>query len=164
MTEIRGARHVIIGSYQYDHPGITTSLLGRLEGRDAFDLTVMVDRGCFDARTPYRQRGRLDRLRRACAEIILCRGLPPYGSFHTKAVVIDRRVAFLGSANLTYAADHANEELCWRLRGPPVLRVLARLEAKRRVLQVELSIGYILLLRNHRDYVTFVLGVLDIVR
>ena len=101
MTKIRGARHVIIGSYQYDHPGITTSLLGRLEGRDAFDLTAMVDKGCFDARTPYHQQGRLDRLRRASAEIILCRGQPPLGSFHTQAAVIDRRVAFVGSAKLT---------------------------------------------------------------
>ena len=53
---------------------------------------------------------RLDRLRRAIADIVLCRGRPPYGSFHTKAFVIDRRVAFVGSANLTYAADNGNEE------------------------------------------------------
>ena len=130
-ADIAGAHHVIIGSYMFDNEALTSALERRLADSSDFDLTVMVDREMFLLRQPVRQRPRLDRLRRAYAQVLLCRGLPPLGSFHYKAVVLDRRTAYLGTANLTYKAEAANEELCWRLRGPPVLGVLARLETQR---------------------------------
>ena len=128
-ADIASAHHVIIGSYMFDNEALTSALERRLADSSDFDLTIMVDREMFLLRQPVRQRPRLDRLRRAYAQVLLCRGLPPLGSFHYKAVVLDRRTAYV--ANLTYKADTANEELCWRLRGPPVLGVLARLERQR---------------------------------
>ena len=81
-------------------------------------------------RTAYHQRPRLERLRRAGATIVLCRGTPTAGAFHAKAVVIDRRTAFIGSANTT-TKSLRNGELCFRLRGPPVLDVLQFLQQER---------------------------------
>ena len=42
---------------------------------------------------------------------------------HGKGSVADRRVAFTGSANFTDKSER-NSELCWCLRGPPVLDTL----------------------------------------
>jgi len=46
------------------------------------------------------------------------------------AVVTDRRMAFMGSANTT-TKSLRNGELCFRLRGPPVLDVLQFLQQER---------------------------------
>ena len=72
---------------------------------------------------PYDQGPRLERLRRAGATIGLCRGTSSTGAFHAKAIVIDRQVAFVGSANATNKSL-LNGELCFRLRGPPVRAVV----------------------------------------
>jgi len=82
------------------------------------------------SKTPVHQRSRLDRLRRAGATIVLCRGMRSTGSFHAKAVVIDRRTGFVGSANTTDKSLR-NGELCFRLRGPPVMEVLQFLQRER---------------------------------
>ena len=123
LEAINDASEVILGTYQYDHEGLTDVLERRLRGRSAFDCVVLLDREMHSLRTPYQQRPRLERLRRAGARIVLCRGTPSTGAFHAKAVVIDRKTAFAGSANMT-AKSLRNGELCFRLRGPPVLDVL----------------------------------------
>ena len=125
LGAINDASEVILGTYQNDHEGLTDVLERRLRGRSAFDCVVLLDREMHSLRTPYHQRARLERLRRAGkgATIVLCRGTPPTGAFHAKAVVIDRKTALAGSANLT-AKSLRNGELCFRLRGPPVPDVL----------------------------------------
>ena len=124
---IRDACEVGVGSYQYDHEGLTDVLECRLRGRSAFECVVLLDREMHSLRTPYHQRPRLERLRRAGATIVLCRGTPSTGAFHAKAVVTDRRTAFIGSANTT-TKSLRNGELCFRLRGPPVMDVLQFLQ------------------------------------
>jgi len=47
---------------------------------------------------------------------------------HLKAVVIDSRVAYAGSANCTRQA-RCNREVMLRLVGPPVTKVLAEISA-----------------------------------
>ena len=44
-----------------------------------------------------------------------------------KCVVIDRRVAYCGSMNLTRSA-RTNREVMMKFRGPPVLNLLAMLQ------------------------------------
>ena len=127
IGSINGAREVAVGSYQYDHAGVTDALERRLNGNAAFDCVVLLDREMHGLRSPVHQRPRLERLRRAGATIVLCRGTPATGSFHAKAVVTDRRTAFIGSANVT-GKSCRNGELCFRLRGPPVLDVLQFLQ------------------------------------
>ena len=123
LDYINDATEVIVGSYQYDHEGLTDVLEGRLRSRYAFDCVVLLDREMHILRKPHHQRPRLDRLRRAGATIVLCRGTPSTGAFHAKALVTDRKTAFVGSANMI-TKSLRNGELCFRLRGPPVLDVL----------------------------------------
>jgi hypothetical protein len=126
VASVNAAREVIIGSYQYDHEELTNILERRLRGREPFDLTILVDQEMYNSKKPPGSRGRLDRLRRLSAELVLCRGTPSTGSFHAKAVVVDRRHAFVGSANITNK-NSRNAELCFRLKGPPVADILQML-------------------------------------
>ena len=130
LDSIRDAGEVVLGSYQYDHEELTDVLERRLRDRSAFDCVLLVDREMFKGKTPFQQRPRLERLRRAGATIVLCRGTPSTGAFHAKAVVTDRRTAFLGTANTTQKSLR-NGELCYRLRGPPVLDLLHFLQRER---------------------------------
>ena len=130
IEAVRDASEVFSGTYQYDHTLLNDVFLQRLGGNRAFDLILLIDKECFENRTPYRQRPMLNNLRRAGAEVVLCRGTVSTGSFHGKALVVNRRTAFVGSANLSQKSER-NGELCWRMRGPPVLDVLEFLEEER---------------------------------
>ena len=130
LESIKDAAEVVVGSYQYDHEKLTDLLERRLRDRSAFHCVLLVDREMFKGKTPFHQRPRLERLRRAGATIVLCRGTPSTGAFHAKGVVTDRRTAFLGTANTTQKSLR-NGELCHRLRGPPVLDVLQFLQRER---------------------------------
>ena len=124
------AHHIIIGSYQFDHGDLTNALLHRLNDRYAFELVLLVDQEMYAGKVLFHQRPRLELLRRAGAEIVRCRGTPSTGSFHAKALVADRRTAFVGSANFTGKSTR-NGELCFRVRGPPVVNILQYLENER---------------------------------
>ena len=75
-------------------------------------------------------RPRLTELFRAGADVYLCSGSPPFGIFHVKAVCLDRRVLYTGSANITEKMS-SNIELHLRMVGPTVLAVLGGLEDAR---------------------------------
>ena len=124
------AREVIVASYMFDHGAVHAELLKRLQGRGAFELQVLVDREAFLERTARRQRPRLELLRRAAGDVYLCRGTPPLGRFHMKAVIIDRRTVFTGSANITEKSQE-NTELTLRMTGPPAMDILRDVEAAR---------------------------------
>lgn len=133
VAAVGNASQVFSGSYQYDHVALNDMFLRRLApGGAAFELILLVDKECFDKGLPPRGRTMLRNLRRAGAEIVLCRGTAATGSFHAKALVVDRRTAFLGSANLTQKSER-NGELCWKMRGPPVLDALEFLEEERQM-------------------------------
>ena len=123
VDSVQVASEVIIGSYQYDHEGLTNVLERRLRGRAPLDVTILLDREMYNCNTPHGHRSRLDRLKRIGAELVLCRGSRSTGSFHAKAVVVDRRTAFVGSANITDKSVR-NGELCFVLRGPPVAKIM----------------------------------------
>ena len=60
----------------------------------------------------------------------LCHGKRTTTNFHLKALVLDRRCCFCGSLNFTDASE-SSEELCLKLAGPQVAKVLGKLAAKR---------------------------------
>lgn len=121
---VKAASHVVCSSYQYDHKGLTELFLKQLGGRSRdFSLLLLVDKECFEKGTPPRQHKMLGDLRKAGAMVVLCRGTAKTGSMHGKSLVADRRSAFVGSANLTDKSER-NGELCWVLRGQPVLETL----------------------------------------
>ena len=130
LDAIAGASEVFLGTYQYDHADLTDLLERRLRGRSAFECVILLDSEMHRLKTPTGQRLRLERLRRAGATIVLCRGTASTGAFHAKAVVTDRKTAFMGSANMT-GKSLRNGELCFRLTGPPVLDVLRFFHAER---------------------------------
>ena len=123
LESVSEASEIIIGTYQYDHEALTNLLEHRLRSRQALDLTILLDREMYTGKTPHGQRALVDRLKRLSAEVVLCRGTRATGSFHIKAVVADRRTAFVGSANITNKSAR-NAELCLVLRGPPVTKIL----------------------------------------
>ena len=118
IFEISVADEVLISSLMMDYKPLVDELLRRLGGHAAFEAAIMVDRQAFQDRLCYHQRPRLDALRRAGAGVYLCRGSPPLGRLHTKAVLIDRRYGYVGSANLTQKSL-SNTEFVMRVVGPP---------------------------------------------
>ena len=130
--DIASASEVELASYQYDNPSLQKILLKRLKGKKTrgFSLRLYLDTQMFgDVRKKY-QRPRVRELRDAGAEVYLCKGPKRAGSFHCKAIVVDRRYLYCGSANATYKS-HSNEEYCFRITGPPVVQVLNKLAAQR---------------------------------
>lgn len=127
---LASASEVQLASYMYDNATVQSLLFKRLQGRSDFQLDVYIDSEIFAGSNPRCQKPRLRALRSAGARIHICKGGGPQGSFHAKAVVIDRRYLYTGSANLTQKS-HNNEELCFKVTGPAVLQVLARLAEQR---------------------------------
>jgi phosphatidylserine/phosphatidylglycerophosphate/cardiolipin synthase-like enzyme len=130
VDAVKTAAHVFAGTYQFNHNALNDEFLRRLSDQSAFELVMLIDKENATNNIPHGQKTMLNNLHRAGATIVLCRGTIASGSFHAKALVVDRRTAFLGSANLTKKAER-NAELCWRLRGPPVMDALAFLEEER---------------------------------
>ena len=106
LEEVRSAVQVVIASFVYDNAALTDLLVRRLADRSAFDLTVLVDKEKFEERECRGEHPSLQRLQRAGAEVFLCRGQPPLGAFHIKALVTNRRTAFVGNVALCVG-------LCW---------------------------------------------------
>jgi phosphatidylserine/phosphatidylglycerophosphate/cardiolipin synthase-like enzyme len=132
LVEIAASNEVLLATPWYDHPGVHQALWRKLDrrGREPFALTVLIDRVSFRGRTPPRQKERITALQAKGAKIILCTGLRFDDTFHKKAVIIDRRYLYSGSANITYASDHGNAELVYRAVGQPVLDAMAELAAE----------------------------------
>ena len=130
INDVRSAPRVDMGTFIFDHPGLTNLLERRLWGSTPFALTIMVDREQFESGEYYYQRSRLRRLFEGGGKVYLCRGPPPQGSFHVKALVVGRRRLYAGSPNFTYKSER-NTELPLRITGPPVLSVLKLLDEAR---------------------------------
>ena len=127
---MRQAGQVELASYIYDNPDVQAILLQRLRGRSDFSLNVYVDTEQFTSGSCRLQRGRLRELFSAGAQVYMCRGIGHQGAYHGKAVVIDRRFLYAGSANLTGKSTR-NEEFCFKMAGPVVLQLLERLVVHR---------------------------------
>ena len=78
-----------------------------------------------DARSAVHQRPRLLELQKLGGEVYLCSGDGRFGSLHAKALVMDSRIAYSGSANYTFKSQ-SNIEVVVRLVGPQV-RVIEQL-------------------------------------
>ena len=122
LEDVRAAKAVRIATFIYDHPGLQAELLRRLGGHGAFALSVVVDKEGLEERVSVHQRPRLLELQRAGAEVRVGRGLRRMGRLHAKALCVDGRAVYTGSANLTKKSTD-NEELCLRLTGRPAAQV-----------------------------------------
>ena len=129
-ADVGAATEVELASYLYDDPALQKVLLRRLKGRSVFSLNIFLDEEQFAARVAKFQRSRVKALWDAGAQVFLCRGSKAQGAFHSKGMVVDRRYLYSGGANFTYKS-HLNEELCFRITGPVVGQVLAKLSAQK---------------------------------
>ena len=89
-----------------------------------------LDREQFAGGVPKKQTSRVRSLHKAGAKVYLCSESGQHGSYHCKALVIDRRVLLAGSANLTNKS-RSNRELVFRITGLPVVEVLQDLARDR---------------------------------
>ena len=138
MTELRAGEEVFASTFMYDDPRLHDLLLSRLGNiRREFKFELIVDRQATEGGTCRHMRPRLRELKRAGADIWTCDGhnhreiygagaSTLYGHVHVKAIVVDRRVAYIGSMNLTRSA-RANREIMFKIRGPPVRPLLEHL-------------------------------------
>ena len=126
MEEVGAASEIVLASFTYDHSSLTALLVRRLQGRASFSATILVDKESFEKRDAPHERPRLRALRDAGAQIYICRGSPPFGRMHMKALCIDRRTVFAGSANFTDKSS-SNIEMVQRMVGPPVGETLRQL-------------------------------------
>ena len=131
-SDIEAASEVELSSYMYDNPDLHKVLLERLQGkaRRPFSLSMYIDAEQFKGRTPKAQKSRVTQLRGAGAKVYVCKGKRGLGAYHCKALVVDRRYLYTGSMNFTTKSVD-NEELPFRMTGPVVLQVLARLAVHR---------------------------------
>ena len=123
LEEVEQASNVVLASLAFDHTDLHSCLVRRLRGRRPLALTVLVDKESFEKRDSVKQKPRLEELLRfpEKVRVHLCRGEPGrrFGRFHAKALVVDGRSLFCGSANLTDKSLD-NFEFLLRLVGPPV--------------------------------------------
>ena len=135
LSDLNTASSVVMATYLYDDPDVHRKLLARLEGRRAFELVMLIDRQACSSGVCRRMRPRLRDLIRAGADVYLCDGHSHgdlYGSryasrrghMHIKGVIVDRRVAYCGSMNITRSA-RTNREVMFKITGPPVRDLLA---------------------------------------
>ena len=128
--DIDASSEVEVASYMYDNRRVHQMLLKRLRGRSSFSLNVYIDAETLESSTPYFQRSRLKDLKKAGANIYVCKGKKNRGSYHCKGCVVDRRYLYTGGANFTEQST-CNEEFCFKVVGPAVKQVLERLVVHR---------------------------------
>ena len=118
--------------YMFDDHQILQALLSRLKDRTQFSCSIVVDQSSYDEKAPRLQNSRLLQLQACGARVVACRGFDAshlYGSnarkriMHLKCVVIDKRLAFAGTANMT-TSSRSNRGVVFKFRGPPVQQIL----------------------------------------
>ena len=90
----------------------------------SLNLNLYIDREQFAGTIPKKQKAAIRKLFRKGAKIFICKGLRRNGSFHSKALVVNRRVLYMGGANFTNWS-HNNCETMFRATGAVVAEVMA---------------------------------------
>jgi phosphatidylserine/phosphatidylglycerophosphate/cardiolipin synthase-like enzyme len=114
--------------YLYDASDFHRAIMSALRRNSDFMCVVIMDREQVEKNTCSGTRDMATELKDNGASIFLAQGRrrgkrSHAGSFHMKSIVVDKRVAYVGSANMTNASS-SNVELMTRMTGPPVHDVL----------------------------------------
>jgi hypothetical protein len=115
--ELQSASHAVVASYIFNNEAILAQLQKKLRGRGAFTCLVLVDDAAHEANA--KEKRVLKELRRDGAQVCLCTGRNRGGIFHWKALILDSRVAYWGTANLTMNTLNSRDVM-QRLTGPAV--------------------------------------------
>ena len=136
LQEMKGAKHVVLASYVYNNDKVQRLLTQRLKGRSEFQCIVAVDRSAYEKNVAPGEKAKLKELKEsgvakesgdARITILLCDGQRGSGIFHWKCIIIDGKIVFSGSANVTQGCLN-NWELVFRLVGHPVNAIKDGLE------------------------------------
>ena len=124
-SDMELASNITMATLVMDSPGIRAALQRALERKA--DVKLILDREHHERKTCFGQVTCVNSLKRLGAEIFLCYGRPGrpgLGAMHTKCIVIDAKVAYWGSANVTSNAETHSWELFTRATGPQVTQML----------------------------------------
>jgi hypothetical protein len=133
VAEVGGAREVELASYMFDDKSLF-DVLARGLRRKQLVLNVYIDAEALGGQTPRSQRKRLTELlalggEEGRATVWRCKTWRQC-SYHCKALIVDRRVLYTGSANFT-ENSRRNRETVYRMTGPVVEQVLRQLAEDR---------------------------------
>ena len=115
--EVGEASEIELATYMFDDEVLFELLEQRLRGR-RISMTMYIDTETFAGQVPKLQRSRVSKLQEAGAIVFLCK-TGKSGSYHSKALVLDRRVLYTASANFT-GKSKRNRETVFRMIGPVV--------------------------------------------
>ena len=133
VSEVRTATTEIVAcSLSYDDRDLHRAFLARARARPAVRVELFVDKQQLNRGRPTFERERLRELVTAGAIVWTVRGQShlnvfgegghnKFGQLHSKAVVLDKKVAYLGSANLT-RNSRCDEDLVVRFSGTRVVQ------------------------------------------
>ena len=128
ITGVGEAAEVEVASYTFDDKALFDALARGL-WRKQLVVNLYIDAEMLAGSTPQCQRSRLRELRGLGATVWRCK-TGREGSYHCKALVLDRRVVYTGSANLT-GNSRRNREMVFRMTGPVVDQVRRQLAGDR---------------------------------
>ena len=129
VAEVGEASEVELATYMFDDEMLFEVLLQRLNSR-RISMNLYIDTEMLAGQVPKSQRSRVSKLQEAGATVFLCK-TGRSGSYHSKALVLDRRVLYTGSANFT-GKSRRNRETVFRMTGPVVDQMLRQLAEDRR--------------------------------
>jgi len=98
VADLRDARDVELASYCMDEDALFRVLERGLSRN--LNLNLYIDREQFAGGVPRKQRVAIRRLYDKGAKVYICKGLRRRGSFHSKALLINRRVLYMGGSEL----------------------------------------------------------------
>lgn len=119
--ELKSASHAVVTSYIFNSKGFFDVLLKRLKkkSRDPFTCLVLVDDAAYEENKAPHERRMLKELKDDGAQVWLCTGRSKGGIFHWKALLLDSRIVYWGTANLTNNSLNSRD-LMQRLTGPAI--------------------------------------------
>ena len=120
-----------MASFVVDNDVVFSALLDRFNSGRPFACEVLVDSKHHDRRTCSSQASKLKKLNKLKgAYVYLCKGRRGSGVMHLKQVVLDAKVLYFGSANVSNGQS-SNEECMIRMTGHPVAVYFANLQRVR---------------------------------
>ena len=121
QSDLKNARDLEIASYCMDEARLFNTVA---ELFPACKVNLYIDKEMLADATKEKQRKRVRQLHRTGAHVYVLKGVRRLGSFHPKALIINRRIMYFGGANFTDKARRDNRETTFRATGHVVEEIL----------------------------------------
>ena len=121
QSDLKNARDLEIASYCMDEARLFSTVAELLL---ACKVNLYIDKEMLADATKEKQHRRVRQLHRKGAHVYVLKGLRSLGSFHSKPLIINRRIMFFGGANVTDRAKSDNRETTFRATRQVVEEIL----------------------------------------